>query len=145
MRFLMALNHHFLRKVTKSDPKKEPKRAPKPPKRTLLDLTKHMVFTVWIAHGADSGDLWEHIFLALLSGHCFFVFFCDFWRFGMPNGSPKGGSVFPGEVSKFDPAAKRLPKGSRPPRRSPKECPEVAKCHQKPPQIYDFGAQASPK
>ena len=134
-------NRNCLQKNTKSDPNREPTRAPKPPKWTLLDLTKHMVFTVRITHWADSGDLWEHIFSALLSGHCFLRFCCDFLRFGVPRGSPKCARSFPGECPKIDSVAKSLPGGPK----APKGCPEVAKCHQRRSQIDDLGAQKSLK
>ena len=71
--FFSPSNRNFFEKVTQRDPKREPKGAPKPPKSTLLDLTKHMVFTVWITHWEVWGELGEQVFSTLLSGHRFLL------------------------------------------------------------------------
>ena len=42
-------------KVSKSDPKWYPKVTSKPPKWTWVDPSKHIVFTVWMAHWATLG------------------------------------------------------------------------------------------
>ena len=123
MRFFRSPNRNFLKKVIQSDPEREPKRAQKPPKWTLLDLTKHMVFTVRITYWADSVDLWEHVFSALLSGHCFFLGFVRLLRFWVPKGCPKGVRYSCGEWPKIDSVAKSLPGGPE----TPKGCPDVTK------------------
>ena len=74
------------------------------------------------------------LFSAPLSGHCFFVFFATF-------GVSQRVTLSPGEWPKIDSVAKSLPGGPE----APKGCTEVAKCHQKRPQIIDFGAQKSLK
>ena len=127
--------------MIQSDPETEPKRSQKPPKLTLLDLTKHMVFPVRITHWADSVDLWEHVFSALLSGRCFFLGFVRLLRFWVPKGCPKGVVYSCGEWAKIDSVAKSLPGSPE----APKGCPEIPKCHQKRPQIDDFATHKSRK
>jgi len=64
------------------------------------------------------------------------LFFCDFsrlFRFWVPKGYPKGGRVSWGNVSKFDPFAKKLP-------RDPKGGPGVAKwCQNAPKECQNEG------
>ena len=130
MCFVRSPNHDFLQKVTQSDPKRNLNRLQKPPTRTLLDLTKPMVFTVWITHWAASGDLREHTFSGLLFEHCSFVVFCDLLTFGVPN-RPQNVRVFfperwpnstlpskvsqgvPREAQELQNGAQVLPKGAK--------------------------------
>jgi hypothetical protein len=44
----------------------------------LIDLSTHIVFIVRITHCAVSGELWEHTFSTLPSGHFRFVISYDF-------------------------------------------------------------------
>ena len=104
--------HNFLQNVLKSDSKREPKGTQKPPEWMTSDLSKHMVFTIWITHSAVSGELWEHIFSTHVSGHCFFVCLRLF-IFVCQEGPPNRRVFWQGNVSKFDPVAKKLPRGPK--------------------------------
>ena len=48
--------HHLGPKVPKSDPKRHPKENQKSPKWMLVNLSKHMVFTVREPHWVTSGE-----------------------------------------------------------------------------------------
>ena len=99
---------------------------------------------IWVdvvGYGPIRATSGSTFFSAPLSGHCFFVFLVTSTDRCAVSGYPECATSFPGECPKIDSAAKSLPGGPE----APKGCPEVAKCHQKRPQIDDFGAQKSLK
>jgi len=66
-------NRTCLPKVSNSDPKRQPKGDQKPPTWMMSDLSKHSAITRQNQLFAISGELWEHTFATLLSGHYVFV------------------------------------------------------------------------
>ena len=90
--------------------------------------TKHMVFAIQNPLVAILGKLREHTFSTLLSGHCAFVFFCNFGDLGCQKGLQNYGFLlFCQWPSKLDTVAKELPKGSRALPQSSKGCPKATK------------------
>ena len=114
MGLLELPNHNLLPKVPKSYAKREPKLCEKLVKWMLLDLSKHMVFTVQNTHWAVSGELWEHILSTLLSGHSFVVICVDFWDLGCQKGPQNVGVFFPRTHENWTPSPKSSPRGPEP-------------------------------
>ena len=71
--------------VFKSAPKREPRSLQNRPQRALANLTKHMVFTVRITHGASPDTLGNSNFFQNASRHSLLSDFFEFVRhFGAP-------------------------------------------------------------
>ena len=72
----------MLRKVQKGHSQRDQNQNQKSPRWKMSDLSKHMVFTVWITHFAALGVLWDTNKITLLFGHCFFSTFSIFEKVG---------------------------------------------------------------
>jgi len=97
----------------------------------MSNPSKQMVFATQNPLWVISGELQEHTFSTLLSGHCFCCALSELLRFGVPKRTPKCADIFGFVGLKNGPHHQKAPKGVRSPaqdiQKPPKWSPRAPK------------------